>query len=54
MCAWCKGTTDGRPDSAVKVGPDKLEVVASFCYVGDMFSVGGGCELAVTAHVKID
>ena len=34
-------------------GPDKLEVVASFCYLGDMLSAGGGCELAVTTCVKI-
>ena len=25
--------------------PDKLEVVASFCYLGDMLSAAGGCEL---------
>ena len=24
------------------------EVVASFCYLGDMLSAGGGCEMAVT------
>ena len=36
----------------VQVGPDKLEVVASFCYLGGMLSAGGGCEMAVTAHVK--
>ena len=44
---------DGRPQSEVQVGPDKLEVVASFCYLGDMLSVGGGCEMAVTTRVKI-
>ena len=33
---------DGRPQSEVQVGPDKLEVVASFCYLGDMLSAGGG------------
>ena len=44
---------DGRPQSEVQVGPDKLEVVASFCYLGDMLSAGGGCEMAVTTHVKI-
>ena len=27
------------------VGPDQLEVVASFCYLGDMLSAAGGCEL---------
>ena len=34
------------------VGPDKLEVVASFCYLGDMLSGGGGCEITVTTRVK--
>ena len=31
---------------------DKLEVVASFCYLGDMLSEAGGCELAMTTCVK--
>ena len=43
---------DGRPQSEVQVGPDKLEVVASFCYLGDMLSAGGGCEMTVTTRVK--
>ena len=43
---------DGRPQNEVQVGPDKLEVVASFCYLGDMLSAGGGCETAVTTRVK--
>ena len=43
---------DGRPQSEVQVGPDKLEVVASFCYLGDMLSAGGGCKMAVTTRVK--
>ena len=43
---------EGRPQSEVQVGPDKLEVVASFCYLGDMLSAGGGCEMAVTTRVK--
>ena len=43
---------DDRPQNEVQVGPDKLEVVASFCYLGDMFSAGGGCEITVTTHVK--
>ena len=41
---------DGRPQN--EVGSDKLEVVASFCYLGDMLSAGGGCEMAVTTRVK--
>ena len=43
---------DGRPQSEVQVRPDKLEVLASFCYLGDMLSAGGGCEMAVTTRVK--
>ena len=43
---------DGRPQSEVQVGPDKLEVVASFCYLGDMLSADGGCEITVTICVK--
>ena len=54
-CARCMGNTlpiDGRPQNEVQVGPDKLEVVASFCYLGDMLSAGGGCEITVTTRVK--
>ena len=45
-------TIDGRPQSEVQVGPDKLEVVASFCYLGDMLSAGGDCEITVTSCVN--
>ena len=51
-CTWCQGTArplDGRPQKEVQVGPDKLEVVASFCY---MLSAAGGCELATTTRMK--
>ena len=54
-CTRCRGTArplDGRPQKEVQVGPDKLEVVASFCYLGDMLSAAGGCELSTTTRVK--
>ena len=54
-CTRCQGTArplDGRPQKEVQVGPDKLEVVASFCYLGDMLSAAGGCELPTTTRVK--
>ena len=54
-CTRCQGTAcplDGRPQREVQVGPDKLEVVASFCYLGHMLSAAGGCELPTTTHVK--
>ena len=54
-CTQCQGTArplDGRPQKEVQVGPDKLEVVASFCYLGDMLSAAGGCDLSTTTRVK--
>ena len=54
-CTRCQGSAgplDGRPQKEVQVGPDKLEVVASFCYLGDMLSAAGGCELSTTTRVK--
>ena len=54
-CTRCQGTArplDGRPQKEVQVRPDKLEVVASFCYLGDMLSAAGGCELLTTTCVK--
>ena len=55
MCARCMGNAspiDSRPLSEFQVQPDKLEVVASFCYLVDMVSAGGGCEITVTTCVK--
>ena len=52
-CTWCQGTTcplDGRQQREVR--SDKLEVVASYCYLGDMLSAAGGCELSTTTRVK--
>ena len=54
-CTRCQGTAcplDGRPQREVQVGPDKLEVVTSFCYLGDMLSAASGCELSTTTCVK--
>ena len=54
-CTQCQGTSrplDGKPQREIQVGPDKLEVVASFCYLGDMLSAAGGCKLSTTTHVK--
>ena len=42
-------TADNRGKS---VEPDKLEVVVSFCHLGDMLSAAGGCELSTTTRVK--
>ena len=53
--ARCMGNArsiEGRPQNEVQVRLDMLEVVASFCYLGNMLSAGGGCEITVTTHVK--
>ena len=38
----------------VKVEKEKLEAVSEFCYLGDMLSAGGGCELAAVTPCKYD
>ena len=54
-CTRYQGTArplDGRPQMEVQVRPEKLEVVPSFCYLGDMLSAAVGCELSTTTRVK--
>ena len=54
-CARCLGTAraiNEREVSEVEVGNKKLEVVPEFCYLGDMLSAGGGCELAAITCCK--
>ena len=36
----------------VEVGNEKLEVVPEFCYLRDILSAGGGCELAAITRCK--
>ena len=51
----CQGTArplEGRLQREVQVGLDKLEVIASFCYLRDMLSAASGCELSTTTRVK--
>ena len=43
---------DGRTVKEVKVDDEKLEAVPEFCYLGDMLSAGGGCELAAVTRCK--
>ena len=41
-----------RTVKEVKVDDEKLEAVPEFCYLGDMLSAGGGCELAAVTRCK--
>ena len=54
-CTLCQGTAcpmDSRPQRKIQVRSDKLEVVASFCYLGEVFSAASCCELPTTTRVK--
>ena len=54
-CARCLGTAraiDGRQSLEAEVGNEELEVVPEFCYLGDMLSAGGGCELVAITRCK--
>ena len=56
ICPRCQGTAcpiDGRPINEVFVDKVKMDVVPSFCYLGDMLSAGGGCDLAVTTRCSV-
>ena len=54
-CSRCQGTArqiDGRPITELQLGKDKLDVVPDFCYLGDMTSANGGCDLAAITRCK--
>ena len=53
VCQRCRVVAcpiDGRPVTHVDVDVTQLDVEATFCYLGDMFSAGGGCDHAIAAH----
>ena len=43
---------DGRLVKEVLVDGEKVGAVPEFCYLGDMLSAGGGCELAAVTICK--
>ena len=55
-CSRCKGTA--RPIDMIPhnewllVQDKKLDVVDSFCYLGDMIGAGGGCDLSVITRIR--
>ena len=54
-CSRCKGTArpiDGRPHNEWLLMQDKkLDVVDSFCYLGDTIGAGSGCDLSVITRI---
>ena len=54
-CAGCLGKAcpiDGMLVKELLVDDEKVEAVPEFCFLGDMLSAGGGCELAADTHCK--
>ena len=54
-CSRCTGVArpiDVRPFEHVELDGESLDVVDSFCYLGDMLSAGGGCELASITRIR--
>ena len=54
-CSRCKGTArtiDGRPYDEWLFAQDKLDVVDSFCYLGDTVGAGGSCDLSVIMRIR--
>ena len=43
---------EGRLVKEALVDDKKVEAVPDFCYLVDMLSAGGGCELAAVTHCK--
>ena len=55
-CSRCKGTArpiDGRPHNEWLLMQDKkVDVVDSFCHLGDTIGAGGGCDLSVITRIR--
>ena len=54
-CKGCIGEArpiDARPFEKLQMDGEILEVVDSFCYLGDRLSAGGGCELSSITRIK--
>ena len=54
-CDRCKGVArpiDGRPLQHVMIDGHKLEVVDTFCYLGDTICAGGGCSATTIARAR--
>ena len=53
VCKRCSGDArpiDGRPVTSIVVDGSTLDCDATFCYLGDMLSAGGGCKHAIATR----
>ena len=52
VCLKCRGIMEEKVD-LIKNLCNEVEAVNGFCYLGDRLSASGGCEVAVTARIRI-
>ena len=52
VCSKCREIMEGMVSLIEKLC-DEVETVNGFCYLGDRLNASGGCEVAVTARVRI-
>ena len=55
QCNRCRGQArpiDERPCDSITLGGHTLEVVDTFCYLGDTISAGGGCKHGAIARAS--
>ena len=55
QCNRCCGLArpiDGRPSDSITLGGHTLDVVDTFCYLGDTISAGGGCKHGAIARAR--
>ena len=55
QCDRCRGLArpiDGRSCDSITLGGHTLEVVDTFCYLGDTVSAGGGCKHGTIARAR--
>jgi hypothetical protein len=50
-CTGAAKPIDSRTVTEIALNDDLLDVVAKFCYLGDMVSQGGGCLESVTTRI---
>ena len=54
-CSRCRGLArpiDGRPYKSVLLNEQEIEIVDSFCYLGDTISAGGGCVSSTIVRAR--
>ena len=55
-CSRCLGTArciNARPYQSLLLQDNPIDVVDSFCYLGDMTSAGGGCDLSTINRTRV-